>query len=229
MSRSTAALIRVLVVIALPVLVVLTAARILVNTWYPVFEYSKADFPSDVFGFTQADRLALAPESIRFLNSPLPPEQAIAMLEAQRLPGTDDPLFNEYELSHMVDVKRFTDLLWKVHFAAAAVVLGGLALLLSRATSRRDGYRAILHGGLLTTGLLIFLVLAVLVSWRTFFVTFHDLFFAPGTWTFNWGDSLIRLFPDRFWFDAGTLLTVGSLLTGVVVALVGFLLNRRGS
>jgi integral membrane protein (TIGR01906 family) len=79
----------------------------------------------------------------------------------------------------------------------------------------------------LTSGFLLALVLFVLLSWQTFFVTFHDIFFAPGTWTFDRSDSLIRLFPDNFWSDAGTILTVGALIAGLLVAGVGYLLGRR--
>ena len=33
--------------------IVLLSARIMVNTWYPSFEYAKSNFPPDLFGFTQ--------------------------------------------------------------------------------------------------------------------------------------------------------------------------------
>ena len=79
-------------------------------------------------------------------------------------------------------------------------------------------FNTLLGGGLLTAGLLLFLTVFVVLGWRTFFIGFHDLFFAPGTWTFDWSDSLIRLFPDRFWFDAGAIVTVGTLVAGGVVA-----------
>ena len=227
MSRQYAGFVRLLIVLALPILVVLTAARLLITDWYPTFEYAKANFPRDMYGFSQAQRLELGLESIHFLQDPRRPESAIAILQAQRLPGTNDPLFNQNELSHMIDVKRFTDLLCGIHFAAATVFFAGLALLFARRRTRPDAYAALRDGGILTSGLLTFLVLAVLVSWRTFFIAFHDAFFPPGTWTFNWSDSLIRLFPDRFWFDAGTLLTASSLAAGLVIGLAGFILVRR--
>jgi hypothetical protein len=39
----------------------------------------------------------------------------------ERPPGTDRPLFDQYELSHMMDVKRLTDVLWKVHAVAGVL------------------------------------------------------------------------------------------------------------
>ena len=79
----------------------------------------------------------------------------------------------------------------------------------------------------MTTGLLTALILLVLLAWNWFFIAFHGVFFDAGTWTFNWSDSLIRLFPDKFWFDAGVLLVGGALVAGVIVMGVGYVLGRR--
>ena len=215
-----------LVVLLMPIFLVLTAARVMISEWYPRYEYAKPDFPPDPYGFTQAQRLELALASIDYLHRPEPPEQAFVLLAALRLPGTEEPLFDQYELSHMIDVKRLTDALWLVHLITGTVVIAGLIALLARPATRRDGYDALCVGGLLTSGLLLALVLFVLLSWRTFFVTFHDLFFPPGTWTFDYSNSLIRLFPDKFWFDAGTILTVSALVAGLIVAAIGYALTR---
>jgi integral membrane protein (TIGR01906 family) len=227
LNKTLALIVRWLVILAMPVLIVLLAARIMVNTWYPRFEYAKPNFPPDLFGFTQEERLAFGTTSIDFLNSPEPPEVAVKMLEALRLPGTDQPLFTIYEIDHMVDVKRLTDQLWRVLAVAAAAVVIGLAALLIPRRTRAEGYAALFGGGLLTTGLLTVLILLVLLSWSWFFVAFHGVFFDAGTWTFDWSDSLIRLFPDQFWFDAGMLLVGGAWVAGVVVMVVGYLLGKR--
>lgn len=227
MSRFAVGLLRGLVVLAIPIFLLLTSARALISEAYLRYEYGKPDFPLDIYGFTQQQRLDLATVAIQFLWRNETPEQAIQMLEQQRLPGSDQPLYNQYELSHMVDVKRFTTKLWRVYWGSVVVVVGGLIFLLARPSTRREGYNALFGGGVLTAGFLLFLAGFVLLSWRTFFVQFHELFFSPGTWTFDWSDSLIRLFPDMFWFNAGTIITLGALIEGVVVALIGYLLARR--
>lgn len=227
MNRVFVAILRWLVILVMPIFLVLGSARIMVNTWYPRYEYAKADFPPDRYGFTTAQRLEFATVSIGFLNAPQRPEVAIKLLEEQRLPGTESmPLFTVYELGHMVDVKRLTDVLWRVLLGATIIVVGGLIILLARRSTRRDGYAALFGGGLVTTGLLTVLILLVLTSWQWFFITFHDVFFQPGTWQFNWSDSLIRVFPDRFWFDAGVLLVGGALVVGIVAMVVGWVLGR---
>ena len=68
----------------------------------------------------------------------------------------------------------------------------------------------------------------MLLAFGVIFVWFHQIFFESGTWTFLFSDTLIRLFPERFWRD--TFLAVGLLSGGVGLAL-GILLrdkNKKG-
>ncbi len=227
MNRALIRFIQFIVALVTPIFLLLTAGHLFINDWYLQYEYGKPDFPRDPFGFTQQQRLELATVSIRFLQSREPAEQAVRLLAAQRLPGTAQPLFGPDELSHMVDVKRFTDVLWRVQYAAGLIALGGLALLLANPRTRYAGYRGIFWAGAATAGFLVCLALFVLLSWRMFFVVFHELFFPPGTWTFNYDTSLIRLYPDRFWFDAGTLITLGTFGVGLGLTAIGHLLSRR--
>jgi integral membrane protein (TIGR01906 family) len=220
-------IVRLLIAFAMPFFLLLTSAHLLIADWYPRYEYAKTDFPADPYGFTQAQRLDLALVSIHYMQRPEPADAVINMLKDQRLPGSDQPLFAASEISHMLDVKRVADALWRVQLIAGIIVVGGTALLLIRSNTRDSAYSALFWGGVLTTGLLILLALFVLLSWYTFFVTLHDAFFAPGTWTFDWSNSLIRLYPDKFWSDAGTLITMSALVAGILVALAGYFLGRR--
>jgi integral membrane protein (TIGR01906 family) len=218
---------RLLVALAMPIFLLLSAAHLLIADWYPRFEYAKANFPADSYGLSQAQRLDLALVSIHYLQRPEPADDVIVMLKEQRLPGTDKPLFAASEISHMLDVKRVADGLWRVQLIAGVIVIAGTLLLLVRRATRDSAYSALFWGGILTTGLLALLAVFVLLSWQTFFIAFHDAFFAPGTWTFDWSDSLIRLYPEKFFFDAGTMIAMGTLLAGIVVALVGYVLGRQ--
>jgi len=197
--------------------------------WYLPHEYGKPDFPPDPYGFTQAQRLELAQVSLDYLLDPNPPDVAIETLRALRLPSTEQSLFDKYELGHMLDVKRFIDVLRKIQLLTGILVVGGLIYLLARAGTRRTGYDALLFGGGLAAALLLGLAGFVLLSWTQSFIFFHELFFPPGTWTFDWSSSLIRLFPDKFWFDGGATLMVGSLILGLLIALTGWVLKKRAA
>lgn len=51
-----------------------------------------------------------------------------------------------------------------------------------------------------------------------FFSWFHSLFFEGDTWLFAYSDTLIRLFPIRFWQDAVIALAVIALGGGAGLA-----------
>jgi uncharacterized membrane protein len=51
-----------------------------------------------------------------------------------------------------------------------------------------------------------------------FFTWFHGLFFEGDSWLFLFSDTLIRLFPIRFWEDAFLLAAVIALGGGLALA-----------
>jgi integral membrane protein (TIGR01906 family) len=205
----------ILVALAVPVLLALVSVRLVVTETYLWLEYNKPDFPPDPYGFSLADRLHYAPYAVQYLVG----NAGIDTLGD--LTGPDGrKLFNERELSHMVDVKTVT----RVAFAVLGVTLILFALLSVALSASPEGRRALrrglFSGGLLMLAILVSLLLAVLINWDAFFDQFHKLFFANGSWIFDYSDSLIRLFPVRFWQDAA--LTVGGLSgAGAILIMAG--------
>jgi integral membrane protein (TIGR01906 family) len=91
--------------------------------------------------------------------------------------------------------------------AALSVSAALGAALLARSAEGRAVLRRGLRGGALFTWLLLSaLIVYILLDWNHFFDAFHALFFAEGTWRFFASDTLIRLFPIRFWQDAALFL-----------------------
>ena len=194
---------------------------------YPTFEYAR--IAPDAYGFTEQERIELANATLDYLQRPEPADQVIYLLEDLRLPGTDKPLYNTEEIGHMLDVKIIADAFKRVMWVLAVVVIGGLAFLLARSETRPLGYKTIMQGGLLTAAILVVVGVLIGVAWNFVFVQFHELLFPPGTWTFAYTDSLIRLFPEQFWFDFGVIWVAGILLQGVIWAAVGYWLMRQAS
>lgn len=56
------------------------------------------------------------------------------------------------------------------------------------------------------------------VFWN-FFAWFHSLFFTGDSWLFLFSDTLIRLFPLRFWQDAFLFAAIIALGGGVALGL----------
>jgi integral membrane protein (TIGR01906 family) len=225
-NKTLQTIIRWLVILAMPFFLGLGTIRAVITWDYPAFEYRR--IPADMFGFTPEQRLELARGTLAYLQRPEPAAEVIHMLEALRLPGSDRPLYNEAEIGHMIDVKNVADAMKWIAIVSGGIVVIGLAVLLVPQASRLYGWRTVMLAGLGTVIILAAIALFILIGWSTFFVQFHELLFPPGTWTFAFTDSLIRLFPEQFWFDIGVLVSGTTLALGALTALVGYVMYRRG-
>jgi len=199
----------VLVTICVPVLLVMGGVRLVMTPWALQLEYTRSGFPADVYGFTTQDRLIYGPVAIEYMLT----DADISLLRDLRI-GAGGAFYTERELDHMIDVKKVTQAAFTVLTVALVIFSAGVVML------RRDGRAlrgALMQGALLTLGAIVAVVFAAVVAWDFFFTLFHQLFFSEGTWIFLYSDTLIRLYPEQFWFDAA--LTIGVLTVGGALVL----------
>ena len=215
-------LIHWLLVLALPVFLLIASLRIVTGHWFVGWEYGKASFPPDPCGLSIAERTHLAEVCVDYLAT----NADISLLADLRLPG-GEPAFNARELRHMADVQAVYHRITIAGVVAALVWLVGITALLATGHARARIPTALLSGGLLTLGVLGAVGAFMVLSWNQFFTTFHRIFFEGETWIFPYSDTLIRLFPIRFWMDVAAV-TVGLLIVGAVIAgTVGWIWGRR--
>lgn len=212
---------KILIVFLLPFWILIGSVRMLVTSEYMRAEYNKVGFPEDIFGFNKEQRIGFASENVRYLRDNLP----ISMLEEQNNQGK--PLYNIRELNHMEDVQNVYQFFWKAWIAISVLI--GLIYILTLA--RRGNWRAfssaIKLGGFSTAGLIAIVGILAFVGWDTWFLIFHKLFFANGTWTFSYSDTLIRLFPQKFWMDAVFTISGLSLIIGLFIGFVGRIWQKK--
>jgi integral membrane protein (TIGR01906 family) len=207
-----------LVTILAPIALVLTTVRLVMTPVFVNLEYHTPNFPADPYGFTQQDRLYWSRIALDYLLN----DEGIEYLGDLRfLDGS--AVYNERELKHMLDVKNVAQdalIVWYISLAAI-FILAIWAWFGNWKHAYSEGLR---RGGWLTLILVGAIIVVVLIGFGLFFVAFHDVFFDPGTWRFAFSDTLIRLFPERFWRD--TFLTVG-LLTGVGALTLVIIFKRK--
>jgi integral membrane protein (TIGR01906 family) len=191
------------VAILVPIVLLGLGLRALLMPTFLQVEYNMPYFPPDEYGFTKEDRLKWAPYALDYLVN----SADISYLGDLRFED-GSPLYNERELSHMDDVKRVTQGALNVWYSSLA-----LLTLLGIWSWRGDWMQAfrlgLMRGGWLMVGLGgvigLIVVIGILVNpnvfWN-FFAGFHSLFFEGDSWLFLYSDTLIRLFPLRFWQDA---------------------------
>jgi len=164
--------------------------------------------------------------TIRVLITPsrfyLTSNEDIDYLADQLLDG-DTALYNDRELRHMSDVKEVIQSAMKVLLCAAIfeIIVGIWA---KRSDRWLDYKSALSQGGWLTVGLIIFVLVYLILNFNSLFTNFHRIFFEGDTWLFSYSDTLIRLFPIRFWRDA--FIWVGSV-TFISGFCVGYFIPKR--
>ena len=209
-----------LVAILVPLALIGLGLRVLLTPMFLQIEYNMPYFPSDTYGFTKEDRLKWAPYALDYLVN----SADISYLSDLTFED-GSPLYNERELSHMKDVKRVTKAALILWYVVLAVLLG-LAVW-SKFGHWEQAYRqGLMRGGWLMVGLAVTIGLIVVIGiaispdvfWN-FFVGFHKLFFEGDTWLFLFSDTLIRLFPIRFWQDAFLLAAITALGGGIALGL----------
>lgn len=195
--------------LSLILLLIVLAVRAVMTSLFLNIEYQRVGFPADPYGLTTAQRLEYAPLALDFLIEGRP----VHFLEELAFPD-GSALFNIRELGHMADVQRVAQDSFKLAWAIAAIAIICSAFLYLRDPAALK--RALRASGLGALGMIAMVVISAIVAWDSFFTAFHGLLFASGTWVFNYSDTLIRLFPEQFWFDAaltvGALIVLGSLL-----------------
>jgi integral membrane protein (TIGR01906 family) len=128
------------------------------------------------------------------------------------------PLLDERERSHMVDVSRLVQLLAGITLIALiTAVLTGAWLGRER---RRRGRIMLISAGVVGA-LAILLAGTFAVAFEPAFLVFHEIFFSPDTYVFAADSNLIRLFPEAFWYDASLAAGAAIIGTALVVSLLG--------
>lgn len=208
------------VTIITPLVLLMLSIRIMITPVFAQVEYRMPGFPEDTYGFTMEERLKWAKPSIIYLVN----AQDISYLERLRFED-GEPIFNERELSHMQDVKAVVTGM-RMGLTGAMVVLLVITVIAEKGGLKSELLLAYRRGGWAIIGLIIAILIFVLLNFNQLFSWFHQLFFVSGSWQFFTSDTLIRLFPMRFWQDA--FIFVG-LLSAVMGGLVIFFTRNQSS
>jgi integral membrane protein (TIGR01906 family) len=197
------------IAVATALAIVALAIPLFLNPLWVGFEQGRAQATAWT-GYSDA-QLALATNAILGDLVLGPPDFDVALDGA--------PVLDERERVHMRDVRGV--------FAGfyALTIIGGVGGLLiaarRRGEDRTASWRAARAGVL---GLIVVLILGgaiALVAFDALFETFHQLFFAGGSYSFDPStEKLVQLFPFQFWQE--TAIAVGAvsvLFAGIVAAI----------
>ncbi len=214
---------RLLLALAVPVALIMGAARLLLSEQFLRLEYRRPGFPIDTYGFSLDDRLEYGSYAISYLFN----GESIDYLAALRLPGdqcrnvaagaSNCSLFSARELKHMEDVKTLATVAFAGAMLCAGLAAASIMFSAVSANLRAEVWLGIRRGAqatLLSIGCLAILAIA---AWDNSFAAFHNLFFAAGSWRFPFSDSLIRLYPEQLFVDAAMIIAALASLGAVLI------------
>lgn len=210
-----------LVTLTLPFILLLTSIRILLTPVFVDLEYSMPGFPEDTYGMTFPERGANAKIALESLFN----KEGVSILEDQSF-ADGSPMYNEREIGHMADVRNLTQIVLNVWLG---LILFLVAVDVAAVRLKWwDRFRVwMVRGAQLTIGLIVTILVFVAISFNALFTGFHRIFFTGDTWLFSYSDTLIRLFPIRFWQDVFIALGVLTL-AGAGLIWWGFSKKRQG-
>ena len=220
LKKSILTIARILLVLSLPVFLLLTNLYVFMSPAFLRYEYGKADFPPSP-GFTDEQRLMVAEKAITYLRS----DAGIKILGD--LEGKEEPLFREKELVHMVDVKVLLGKAIQLDIVLGLLLAAALGFLVSRRETRERIPFYLFVASLVAPALAIAALIIVPLQFQWFFVEFHHVFFEGDSWLFPRSDTLIQLFPERFWFNALQTWLLLVLATSAALAIGSFVWMRR--
>lgn len=206
---------KLLTILLIPLFIIGGSVQILTTDAYLAYEYGRDNFPPDTYGFSAQQRYELASSNVHYVRGHTP-NNALAK---EVLAG--QAVYTPREVEHMADVRAVFQAIFSVWQAAFILLLGAGSILWRRGNLRvlAAGLRT---GGLITAGFVASVGLLAYFAWQVWFDLFHRFFFEAGSWLFDYADTLIRLFPLKFWSDATFTTSLLSLAGGLIAVLVGW-------
>jgi len=215
--------VQLLAILALPVFLVLTSVRALMTPAFARWEYSRPGFPNPTV-FPVEARQSTVDTTLAYVKG-AGDDSLITELTLE----DGRRVYNAREVRHLRDVRNVTRAAFALHLVTGLFLLAALVYL--GVTERgRPAAWALVGGSLLTAVLIIGIGLVAAFSFQVFFVRFHRIFFEGNTWIFPETDTLIQLFPEKFWFDASMIIVLLSLAQAALLAGIGLIwlgLSRR--
>ena len=201
-------------VIAIPLFLIITNLRVVVNTPL-LYSYGFDQYEIERVTGIERNDLILAGKQIRdYFNN----EERWLNVQVPIPGGEPEPLYNTTEILHMWDVKVLIRTLYNVQLIVGLYILlfipAGLAI--APRTFPRMLLRLMAWGAGLTLAIVFVTGLLSLTGFSQTFYVFHVIAFTNDLWKLDPArDYLIAMFPEGFFFDATMVLAALTVIQGL--------------
>lgn len=206
-----------LFILALPVALVTTNVRIIMN------EPRIYTYATDHYHTTETTRIS-RPELLRAsgeLRDYFNNDEDTVFIRVVR-DGQSASLFNDRETAHLRDVKNVFQTTFLAQEGAIIFIMAYVVMvfLWARERSLRRLSREVLASGIASLVVLLAFGAIALTGFDAAFERFHVIAFTNGNWQFDpRTDHLIQMFPDNFWRDVTLWVALGTLVELVLLSI----------
>ena len=217
----------IIFIIALPVAIVTTNVRLLMNAPL-VYSYAFDRYNGEeATGLSRADLDSTGVALREYFNNDEP-----TFFHTVTANGLTTSVLNARETRHMEDVKQLITWVNQLQIASVmfCVAYGIIFFCWSREGNLRELAGQMLAGLLLGFVIVGAIGVAAIVAFDAAWEQFHVILFPSGFWLLNpRTDRLIQMFPEEFWRDATFMLGALCLLEAALVAAIAgiYLLSTK--
>ena len=200
-------------IVAIPLLLIITNLRVVVNTPL-LYSYGFDQYEIErVTGIERAELISAGRQIRDYFNN-----EEVWLDVQVRIGGVLYRIYNETEILHMWDVKALIRTLYNVQLIAGLYILlfipAGLAI--APRTFPRTLLRLILWGAAVTLAIVFTAGLLSLTGFSQTFYVFHLIAFTNDLWKLDPArDFLIAMFPEGFFFDTTMVLAGMTVIQGL--------------
>lgn len=136
-------------------------------------------------------------------------------------------VFNDKEISHLIDVKELINRGRVVKVFLSLINLILLSLLINGSGNKLKELSKLS----IFSGAFVFIIVIPFIfsKFSGLFLKFHLIFFPQGNFEFSLNSTLIKLFPEQFFYDALIKLISISFYFAVILIIIGFVLSKVSS
>lgn len=149
------------------------------------------------------------------------------LLDYLRYDKTDEyikiDLFNQEEKEHLLDVKNLIQksMIFLNTLIILVIILIAALFLIDKKKFIRKLSLAFIWGGIITLIDALCFALLIKINFNFIFTLFHKLFFKQGTWLFEAGSNIIKLYPSEFFSDIALHIATKTLILAFIFTIMG--------
>jgi len=133
--------------------------------------------------------------------------------------------FTTSEKNHLIDVRNLLNIASIIFSICLLAII--IAIIYNKNESKHIFKKAFLYSGISALIFNLIIIFFTIFSFDSLFISFHELLFPQGNWTFPTSSLLIQLYPEGFFTEIGTIIFVTSIVLAIIFIITGIFKTKK--